>query len=228
PEPGYCAPTITRAGGVDQLLIWHSKAVVGLNPVTGEKYWSVPLAPNYGMAIMAPRRSGDLLFAGGIVGKAVAIKLAADKPDAEEVWRATGKDAVYPVNATPHIVDGVLYGVDQPGMLRAVEVATGKRLWATFKPVFGEEKDDDFRGGGSGTAFLVRNGGRFFLFTETGHLVIAKLSPEKYEEIDRAKLVEPTGEAFGRKVVWSHPAFADRAVFVRNDKEIACFSLAAE
>ena len=29
----------------------------------------------------------------------------------------------------------------------------------------------------------------------------------------------------GRDVVWSHPAFADRCVFARNDKEIVCVSL---
>ena len=31
----------------------------------------------------------------------------------------------------------------------------------------------------------------------------------------------------GRAVVWSHPAFANRCVYARNDKEIACVSLAA-
>ena len=77
-----------------------------------------------------------------------------------------------------------------------------------------------------GTAFAVRNGEHFYLFNESGHLIIAKLSPEKYEELGRAKLIEPTGEAFGRKVVWSHPAFADKKIFVRNDKEIAAFDLA--
>jgi hypothetical protein len=107
-------------------------------------------------------------------------------------------------------------------------LATGQRLWSTFKPVIGEDKEDDFRGAGSGTAFLVKNGDRYFLFAETGDLVIAKLTPKGYEEVSRAHLVERTNEAFGRKVVWTHPAFADKCVFVRNDKEIACFSLAKE
>ena len=47
-----------------------------------------------------------------------------------------------------------------------------------------------------------------------------------FEELSRAKLVDPTGAAFGRKVVWSHPAFANKCVYVRNDKELACFPLA--
>jgi hypothetical protein len=29
-------------------------------------------------------------------------------------------------------------------------------------------------------------------------------------------------------VVWSHPAFAHRSMYARNDKEIVCVSLAAE
>ena len=97
-----------------------------------------------------------------------------------------------------------------------------------FKPVFGEEKEEDFAGGASGTIFLTKNGDRYFGFTETGDLIIAKLSPKGYEEVSRAKLLAPTGAAFGRKVVWSHPAYANKCVFARNDKELVCASLAAE
>ena len=77
-------------------------------------------------------------------------------------------------------------------------------------------------------AAYVKNGDRFFFFAETGNLVIGKLSPKGYVEIDKAKILEQTNNAFGRKVVWSHPAFAARCAFVRNDKEIVCVSLAAE
>jgi hypothetical protein len=117
-------------------------------------------------------------------------------------------------------------------MLRAVELDTGKKLWFTHKPVIGREEDEDYKGAGSGTAFLVKNGPRYFLFAETGELVIAELSPEPlpkgYKELGRAKLLAPTGTAFGRKVLWSHPAFAHRCVFARNDTELRCYSLATE
>jgi hypothetical protein len=113
-------------------------------------------------------------------------------------------------------------------MFRAVELETGKKLWFTFKPVVGKDEEEDFKGAGSGTAFIVKNGDRFFLFSETGDLIIAKLSPGGYEEISRAKVLEPTGAAFNRKVVWSHPAYASKCGFFRNDKEIVCVSLAAE
>ena len=74
---------------------------------------------------------------------------------------------------------------------------------------------------------MIHNGERYFLFGETGHLIIARLSPQRYDEISRWKMLEPTSMAFGRSVVWSHPAFADRCVFARNDREIVRVSLAA-
>ena len=71
----------------------------------------------------------------------------------------------------------------------------------------------------------MKNGTRFFLSNEKGDLIIARLSPKGYEEISRAHLLEPTNTAAGRDVVWSHPAFANRRIFARNDKEIICCDL---
>ena len=76
---------------------------------------------------------------------------------------------------------------------------------------------------------MVENGDRMWMFNERGELIIARLSPEGYQEISRAKLIEPTREQLRRRngVCWSHPAFAYRHVFARNDKEIVCANLAA-
>jgi hypothetical protein len=77
-------------------------------------------------------------------------------------------------------------------------------------------------------AFIVPQGDRDFLFNEQGDLIIAKLSPKGYEEIDRAHVIDPTNKMAGRGrvVVWMHPAFANKCVYARNDKEIVCASLA--
>jgi hypothetical protein len=40
-------------------------------------------------------------------------------------------------------------------------------------------------------------------------------------------VLEPTGQSFGRPVVWSHPAFARRCLFARNEKELVCVDLRA-
>jgi hypothetical protein len=66
-----------------------------------------------------------------------------------------------------------------------------------------------------------------FLANDQGELIIARLTVKGYEEIDRAKVIEPDFFSRGRDVVWAHPAFANRCVFLRNEKQLICVSLAA-
>jgi outer membrane protein assembly factor BamB len=221
-EPGYSSPVMVEGGGKKQVVIWHAESINGLNPETGEKYWSEPMTAFAGMAIMVPRQSGDYLFAGGLMNSGMLLKLTKDKPGAEVVWRGKKDTAVYPVNMTPFIDKGTIYGVDTESQLRGVKLENGERLWETMEATLGDKK------GRAGTAFIVKNGDRYFLASETGHLIIAKLSPEKYEEVSRWQMLKPTGLAFGRDVLWVHPAFADKCVFWRNDEELVCASLAAE
>ena len=231
-DPGYNSPVLIESGGVTQLVAWTPKHLYGLNPLDGQKYWSVPLEPRHGMSIMSPRKEGNLLFAAGIGNVGVTLELDPKNPkNVKEVWRAKGdaepKDGVYPINMTPFIENGTVYAADQPGMFRAVDLRTGVRKWESFKPIFGVEKPDDFKAP-CGTAFVVKNAdnGLFYLFTETGDLAIGKLSPKGYEEFGRTHLLDPTCTALnGRKAVWSHPAFADKCIFARNDKHLVCVPL---
>ena len=92
-------------------------------------------------------------------------------------------------------------------------------MWETFAATTGKAVR-------WGNAFLVKNADRFFLFNESGDLIIANLTPEGYQEISRAHILDPTNTDPGRSVVWSHPAFANRCAYARNDKELVCVSLA--
>ena len=96
----------------------------------------------------------------------------------------------------------------------------GERLWTT----------DDVLGStpNSGTFFLVKASPHWVIFNELGELILADLDRKGYKESSRAMLLDPTSPGMGRKVIWSHPAFADKCVFVRNDKQLICVSLAAE
>ena len=68
------------------------------------------------------------------------------------------------------------------------------------------------------------------MFNERGELIIGELSPKGFHEISRAKLIEPTTAQLPSRggVCWSHPAYAYKHVFARNDRELVCASLAAE
>ncbi len=114
-----------------------------------------------------------------------------------------------------------IYGVCSYGQLRCLDASDGKRLWETFAAT------------GHGrwwNAFIIPHEDKYFLHNEQGDLIIARLAPDGYHEISRAKLIEPTrkGDAPRRTTIWSHPAFAMKSVFARNDKEIVRVSLAAD
>jgi hypothetical protein len=220
-EPGYCPPMIYEAGGVRQLIVWHGESVNGLDPETGNVYWTEK-APTYqGMSISTPRKSGDLLFVSAYPDTSIMLRLDSAKPAAEVAWRGKKTTSLYSVFGTPHFEEGHLYGMQSGGFLCCVNAETAERLLQTLDLV-------GIRPAGSVESFLVKNGDRYFILTEKGDLVIAKLNPKAYEEVSRMHLLDPTSTGFGREVLWSHPAFANRCVFQRNDKEIVCVSLAAE
>ena len=216
-DAGYCPPTMIEAGGTEQLLIWHSEALNSLNPKTGEVYWSFKMKPAYEMAIVAPVKHGDYLYATALQGTSILLKLDTKKPAATEVWRDKG---VHPDHNPPLLVDGHIYGVDGRGQLRCFNLKTGERVWESMATAPGG------RPANAGTGFIVKNHDHYFIMTETGELIIAQMSPSGFTEIDRAKILEPTSRTGNRNVVWSHPAFANKCMFARNDKEIVCVSLA--
>jgi hypothetical protein len=65
------------------------------------------------------------------------------------------------------------------------------------------------------------------MFTERGELAITTLSPAGLQILSRAQLIEPTKDQHPRGVVWTHPAFANRSIYIRSDRELVCASLAA-
>jgi len=226
-EPGYCPPMLYEFAGKKQLIIWHPESINSLDPDTGAVHWSVPFTVRSGLTISTPRKDGDLLFMTSFYNGPLMLRVSSveGKPAATEVWRGTSNsekntDKLHSIICTPFIEDGYIYGVCSYGQLRCLKEDTGERVWATMDATTG---GPEVRWA---TTFIVKNGNRFFLFNEKGDLIIAHLSPKGYEEISRAHVIEPVNREPGRMVVWSHPAFANKCAYIRNDKEIICVSLA--
>lgn len=224
---GYCGPTIINRGGVDQLIVWHPEALNGMNPETGEVYWSAELKPSYGMSITAPRVQGSRLFVSGQGAAGALFELDRDEPVVEMLWRGTPRNAIYTSTNTPVFTEDAIYGVDiDTSALTAVDPDDGSRLWQTTKPVLAESTGRDRHGG----AYLVRLGesDTFYIVSESGDFIIAELTPREYREIGRTHVIDPTNNVSGRMVVWSHPAFAHKTMFARNDATIIAVDLARD
>ena len=223
-EIGYSPPILIEHNARRQLIVWHPESVNALDPVTGKVEWTVPFSSRMGLSVATARKADDFLFFTAFYDGSLALRLSADQP--QVVWKSKkasekDTDGLHSIIPTPFLEDGYIYGVCSYGQLRCLRADTGERIWETFKATTTDGKELRW-----GNAFLVKNGSRFLLFNEQGDLIIARLSPKGYEEISRVHCLEPTNPDPGRAVVWSHPAFANRSMYARNDREIVCISLA--
>lgn len=222
-EPGYCPPVFLEFGGKRQLIVWHPEAVVGLDPVTHEALWQVPFNVQAGLSIPTPRKLGERLFITSFYGGPLMIDLGADGKSPNVLWRSAAgsteiqNNSLHAIMVTPIITEDCIYGIGSYGEMRCLDTKTGDIVWET----------KDATGPGRWwNAFLVPHEDRVFICNEQGELIVAKLSREGYKEHSRAKLIEPTQPVGRRMTVWSHPAFAMKSVFARNDGELIRVSLA--
>ncbi len=223
PAIGYAPPVIFEFGGQRQLIVWHPEAVSAINPENGKLIWEVPYRVRSGLSIATPRKVQNRLFVASFYNGPRMLEVADDGQSARIVWSGKSDneirtDGVHPIMCTPWFDGENIFSVCSYGQLRGLNARTGERLWETRKAT-GE--------GRWWNAFLVPHKDRFFIHNEQGELIIARLSADGYEELSRGLLVEPTRPVRRRMTIWSHPAFAMKSVFARNDRELVRVSLAA-
>jgi outer membrane protein assembly factor BamB len=115
--------------------------------------------------------------------------------------------------------DDHVFSAKSSGELVCLEAATGTQVWQTNSVT-------DLKGGAS--IHMTANGDGVFLFTDKGDLIRAKLAAQGFQEISRARLLEPTTPFGDRKCAWAAPAYANHHVFARSEAEVVCASLAAK
>lgn len=210
------SPIVIASGGKRQLIAWTEQSVTSLHPATGEVFWREPLVTSNNDAISSPVFEQDRLLISGLM-----LRLDPEKPAFSVLWpqRLAAAQRILSNTSTPLLRGDQVYSARSSGQLVCLEAATGKPVWET-------DKVTDLKGGAS--IHLTSNGDAAFLYTDRGELIRARLTPQGYREISRARLVEPVYPFGGRNVAWSPPSFANRHVFARTEKELVCASLAAE
>jgi hypothetical protein len=165
----------------------------------------------------------DRLFVSSYYDGSLMLRLGQDRCEVSEVWRKRGPDEVHTqalqaLISTSCILGDYVYGVDSYGELRCLKAETGERIWESLDATPKTKWS---------TIHMIRNQDRMWMFNERGELIIARLAPDGYHEISRAKLIEPTRVQLAKRggVAWTHPAYAGRHVFVRNDEKLVCASL---
>lgn len=227
-EPGYNQPFLFTAGGRKQVIIWHPLAIHALSPETGEVYWEQPFKVNAELTVATPVVSGLRLLVSSFYNGSVMMALDSAKPTAKMLWKGKSDseittDGLHSLISTPVIDGDHIYGICSYGMMRCLNAKTGERVWETL-----DVTQENARWS---TGHIVRNGDRYFISNDHGELILARLTPERFIEISRTHLIKPTSQPGNRRkmtyVSWTHPAYANGHVIMRNDEEIVSYSLKA-
>jgi outer membrane protein assembly factor BamB len=219
-EAGYCTPIVADTPSGRQLIAWTPENVHGLNPETGEHYWKVPYKVTYGVSIATPIVQDGLVFVTGYWEGSKAIRLGPKPTDADLAWQ-DGRN-LRGLMAQPLYRDGYVYTLDKQYGMTCFELKTGKKLW--------DDENTLTPAGRNPHASIVWLSGtdRILALNAVGELILARLTPQGYEEQSRTKVLN------GR--VWSHPAFAGRFMYAHTDgaeawrtakpNELVCVELA--
>lgn len=181
------------AGGGAVVVLASEDAYNAVEATTGKLLWSLPWKTRYGVNAASPIQSGDKLFISSGYNKGCGLfQLGSGAPTV--LWE--NKNLKNQFNSSV-LIDGHLYGIDddesKKASLRCIDLATGEMKWVEKSIGFGA---------------LMAADGKLIVQTDKGELVVAKATPESFEEISRAQVLK------GR--CWTTPVLANGRLYVRN------------
>lgn len=192
---GYATPLLYEIGGRKRVAIFGAESVIGLEPETGKLLYSVPWkTPN-------KINSAELIYEDGKLFGSSAYNFGCALMDVSNdhvkiIW--SNKELKCHFNSSV-LYKGHLYGFDGNNILsqglKCLDFATGKLLWNQEKPTWGN---------------LIIAGDRLILFSQSSDLIIAKASPEKYEELAQCHPIGGTS--------WISPVLANGVLYLRNTR----------
>ena len=216
----YSSGVMTAVNGQRVALFLTRAGIVGVAPATGaivlQHAWRSRSASSVNAA--SPLVVGDRLFVSAEYGPGAGVfrmdggTLPFDSGSGHpeqgrgvtELW--SSNDVLSNHYATSVHRDGILYGYhgrqELGPSLRAVELATGKVRWTV----------DGFRAGS-----ITLAGNKLILMRESGELVMADATPERFRSLASAQVLPATVRAL--------TAIAGGFLYVRNDDTLVCLDL---
>jgi outer membrane protein assembly factor BamB len=201
-QAGYSSPQLVRLAGRSQVLIFDAGGLAGVGPATGEELWRHPWRTSLGMNIIQPLAVDDrhVLVSSEASNGCALVEVSRKGDDFETAVVWANKDLASKFS-NPLALGECIYGLST-GTLVCLDRRTGQRLW---------------RGRYYGHGQVLAAGGLLLVMSERGYVALVQPDPKRFRELARL-------EVFADRT-WNNPAVAGGQLFVRNDREMACFRL---
>jgi len=208
----YSSLVAATIGGVKQYVGFSADSVLGVDARDGTLLWRYT-EPDHtddwgDVNVMTPVVSEGTVYAssnyetGG--GKARIVKTS-DGFTAEQVFFNNDLENHH---GGVVLVDGYLYGCDEPGLLTCMDHATGEVRWQARKP---------------GKCSVLYAEGRLYCRDEKGPVSLVEATPEEFRL--RGHFKQPDRS---KQRAWPHPVIAHGRLYIRDQDVILCYNVRAE
>jgi outer membrane protein assembly factor BamB len=209
---GHASIVMANIGGTRVCVQTTASGALGVRASDGKLLWTYDIDKTTAV-IPTPIVRDDLVFfsAGYKRGGALLKQIAG--ADGEVTV-----EEVYPLQtqlANKHggiiLVGDYLYGdSDDAGIPFCAKLMTGEIQWKE-------------RGSGKGSAAFAAADGCLYIHFQDGTMVLAKASPDKYEEVGSFTVPHS-----GDRPSWSHPVIVGGKLYVREQDHIMCYDVKAK
>jgi outer membrane protein assembly factor BamB len=103
------------------------------------------------------------------------------------------------------LIDGYIYGADDPSMLTCLEFKTGKVMWEERK---------------AGKGSIAFADGRLYYRDEGGPIVLVEANPEKY--VEHGRFDQPDRS---KARAWAHPIVANGRLYIQDQDILLCYDV---
>ncbi|MCX7591268.1 MAG: PQQ-like beta-propeller repeat protein [Kiritimatiellae bacterium] len=205
----YCAPLLVEYGGVRQVVTGTGDEFVGVRVSDGKILWRFPSTNQWKVHATTPVFSeGGLFFTSGYGAGSFRLDLEinGENVSVSQKWRDPNLDNHH---GGVVMVDGFVYGYGDRGGWTCLDFKTGAAKWTS--KAFGK---------GS----ITYADGMLYCYSERdGTMVLARATPEKWEEVSRFKV--PSG---GIQEYWAHPVVFGGRLYVRHSDVLYCYDVKAK
>jgi len=196
PADSYTTPILFHHDGRSEVIVFGGNVLDAYEPSTGKRLWQCT-AFKGNRVISGPTLAGDTVFAvQGMKGPLFAVKAVGpeDTQDDRVRWKYPGAT---PDAASPLVVNGLVFLVNNSGVVFCLDAITGKELWK-------ERLEGEFR------ASPLAAGGLVYFFNKDGKATI----------IEAARTLTLVGHSTLGEEVIASPAASSGNLFIRTKKHL--------
>jgi outer membrane protein assembly factor BamB len=195
PADSYTTPILHRTGGRIEVIVFGGNVLDAYDPATGQRLWQCT-AFKGNRVISGPTLAGDTVYAvQGMKGPVFAVKAgSSDGDESRVVWKFAGAT---PDAASPLVVGGLVFLVNNSGVAFCLDANSGHELWKE-------------RLGGEFRATPLFAGGNVYFLSKEGKATIAKAA-RTFEVVGHGELEEQT---------IASPAAAGGDLFIRTKQHL--------